>query len=164
MTDTFDDPTDIGSITLNFRSACVQRKILDHDGVLLDLEAFKLALVSSMKKPIVVESLAEYHRLNEEGKLCQPILTQILVHVAWLNNDPVGASLRQSKLPPDAEIATYVCKLERDKVCLAGEPTLGPMHQRQMFLSLAEDVAAARIFDDESPQVARALRDTLDRR
>lgn len=160
----FDEPTDVGKLTLNIRAECVQLKILDHDGSLLDLEAFKEALVSTIKKPIVVKSLEEYQRLSDEGKLGQPILIQVLVHVAWQGSDPAGASLRRSKLPSEAEVATYVCKKVNDAVCLTGDPALGPAQQRQMFLSLAEDVAAARIFDDEAPAVAGALRDMLDRR
>ncbi len=164
MSETYDEPTDVGKITLNFRGDCVQGKILDHDGTLLDLEAFKQALVCTMKKSIVVKSMEEYNRLREEGKLSQPILTQILVHVAWHKNKPRRASLRKNKLPQDAQIITYVCNEVNGVVCLTGEPTLGPAQQKRMFLSLAQDVAAARIFDDEAPVVARALRDMLDRR
>ncbi len=164
MSDTFDEPYDVGGLTLNFRAECVQREVMDHDGSLLDLEGFKEALVSSMKKPIVVSSLEEYERLDREGKLTQPILTQVLVHVSLDGDEPVRASLRTSKLDPELEIVTYVCKRDRDAVRLVGEPDLGPGHQRRLFISLAEDVAAARIFDDESPVVASALRGMLDRR
>jgi hypothetical protein len=162
--ETFDEPTDVSAIVLNFRAECVQRKALGHDGTLLDLEAFKQALVSSLKKSIVVKSLAEYERLGEQGLLTQPILTQIMVYIAWRDDSPTQASLRRGKLPADATITTHVARMVGDSVCLVGEPALQHAQQEQMFLSLVSSVAGAQIFDDEPPAVAAALRGSLDRR
>jgi hypothetical protein len=161
--ETWDEPTDIGRVVLNLRAECVARKVIDHDGRLLDLEGFMVALVSTVKKSIVVKDLDEYRRLREEEKLAQPILTRIVVYVACGDGVSTAASLRRNKLPEEADICTYVAQRQGDDVRLVGDPPLDDAQQRQLFESLAHDVAAAQIFDDEAPVVAAALRAALER-
>ena len=161
---TWDEPTDIGAVVLNLRAECVRCKAIDHDGAVLDLDGFKTALVTTLKKSIVVEDLGQYQRLQREGKLTQPILTKILVYVAWRDGQPDTASLRRTAFAPDARIRAYVAQRQDGQVRLVGEPALDDARQHRLFASLAESVGAAQIFDEESPAVAAALRRALDRR
>jgi hypothetical protein len=158
---TYDQPYAIDDIALNVQVELRQRGIITRDGRLVDLQAFKLALVSSLKKPITILRGEDVQAKLAEG---QAILTQVLVFVVIRDGRPVDAGFRKGKimLHEGDSLVEYVIRRVGDgTVQVVGEPTLTPTQQREVYLALARDLARVKIFDTEPPAVAAALRDML---
>ena len=161
----YNHPYDIDQIVLNVKVDFVARGLIDRQGVILDLEAFKIALVSSIKKPIVIRKNDNMQAKLDQG---QEILTQICVYVVMNAEGPVNAGFRKSKiiLKESETLAEYVIQRDQNEggVQIKGETALTPEQQRDIFSALGCDLVRTQIFDGESPVVAAALRDMLERR
>jgi len=161
----YNHPYDIDHIVLNVKVDFIARGLIDRQGAILDLQAFKTALVSSIKKPIIIGP-----NDNMQAKLDQghDILTQIIVYITMNSNGPVHAGFRKSTITLKASetIAEYVIQSNESggDVHILGEKKLTPEQQKDIFTSLGKDLVRAQIFDSEPPAVAAALRDLLERR
>ena len=161
---TYDLPYAIDNLVLNVKADFLERGIIERDGGILDLVAFKVALVSSVKKPITVRRGEDLQAKLAKG---HDVLTQIRVFVVMSGRRRVRAGFRKSKMVLDESdtLVEYVIRrADDDDVQIVGEPTLTPAQQRRVFAALARDLAQVRIFDDESPVIAAALRNMLERR
>lgn len=161
---THDLPLSIDDIVLNVKADLVERGIIDHDGGILDMEAFKVALVSSVKKPITVGPGEDLHAKLAKG---HDVLTQIRVFVVMRGGRPTRSGFRKSKIAPEngETLMEYVIRrADGGDIQISGEPALTPVEQQLVFAALARDLAQAQIFDNEPPVVAAALRDMLERR
>jgi len=157
-------PYAIDDIVLNVKADFLERGIIERDGGTLDMEAFKVALVSSVKKPITVGPGEDLRAQLAKG---HDILTQIRVFVVMCGGRPVHSGFRRSKVAleeTDTLVEYVIRRADDDDVQIVGEPTLTPAQQRHVFAALARDLVQARIFDDEPPVIAAALRNMLERR
>jgi len=161
---THDLPYAIDDIVLNVKADFLERGIIERDGGILDMEAFKVALVSSVKKPITVGPGEDLRAKLAKG---HDILTQIRVFVVMSGGRPVHSGFRKSKIAleeADTLVEYVIRRADDDDVQIVGVPALTPAQQRHVFEALALDLVQARIFDDESPVIAAILRNMLERR
>ncbi len=161
---TYDHPFAIDKIVLNIRADFLKQGIIERDGGILDMKAFKIALVSSIKKPITIGPGEDIRAKLAEG---HDMLTQIRCFVVMKRGRPVRSGFRKSKIEikrADTLIEYLIRRSDDHDVQIVGEPALTPAQQRDVFAALARDLAQVQIFDDESPVVADALRDMLERR
>ena len=161
---THDLPYAIDDIVLNVKADFLERGIIGRDGGILDMEAFKVALVSSLKKPITVGPGEDIQARLAQG---HDVLTQIRVFVVISGGRPVHSGFRKSKIALEETdtLGEYVIRRAGDDdVQIVGEPALTPAQQRHVFAGLARDLAQVQIFDDESPVITAALRNMLERR
>lgn len=153
----YEDPADISSYLLNFRAFLRMEKIVDDEGHINDMKAFKEALVSTIEKAVVIEDLS---KLNEKLKEEQPIFVKIKAFVVFSDNVPVRAYFRKHKatIGPGESLEEYTVHNVDGAVRITGLQELKPLQEEAMFDSLAEEVAAVKIFDEEPAPLADALR------
>lgn len=153
----YEDPADISSYLLNFRAFLRMEKIMDDDGHIDNMKAFKEALVSTIEKAVVIEDLS---KLDEKLKEEQPIFVKIKVFVVFSDDMPVRAFFRKHKarIGPGESLEEYTVHNVDDAVRITGLKDLKPIQEEAMFDSLAAEVAAVKIFDEEPAPLADALR------
>lgn len=154
------EPADISTYLLNFQVFLKERKIMDEDGYVTDMGAFKEVLVTTIEKAIVITDLST---LKEKLKEEQPVLVKIRACIVFSDEVPVRAYFRKyrAKTEPGESLKEYVVQKVDGVVKLTGPQELEPSQQDAMFESLAAEVAAVRIFDEEPAPLAEALRDML---
>lgn len=157
---TYDEPADISSHLLNFQVYLREKKILDEDGHMTDMQAFREAIVTTIPKPIVITDMSKLREMLDEE---QPILTVIRIFTVFSGDAPVRAHFRKYRaLPgPGETLEEYaVCRTD-GAVTMTGPRRLSASEENAIFESLALDVAAVKIFDDEPAPVAEALRNMI---
>lgn len=161
-----DVPAPVGS-ALNVRVDFTSRGLITDEGEVPDLAAFKQALVSSIKEPIVFERGESLDSDAARAKLMrgQALYTRIIVHVAVAGGWPRRAGFREQmlRLAPDEVAAAYVVERAGDDVVFTGAPPIAREAQDELFRSLARDLAATEIFDEQGPALGAILRDRMDK-
>jgi len=169
----FDEPYDLGEYIFNLEGDLRGDHIIETDGTVPDLKAFKHALVTRVSRSVVISRGATdpeewpedlCNAMDTEG----PPVTEFYVYLAVTEKDavPQNASFRENKiqLRKGETITEYLVKEIEGEVRLVGEPALSTEDEDRMFGCLAQDLARVQIFDDQPDVVADALRDMLDRR
>jgi len=156
----YESPADISSYLLNFKVFLREQRILDESGYVKDMTAFKEALVTTIQKAIVIEDLS---KLEEKLKEERPVFVKIKVSVVFSDDEPVRAYFRRSKvrMEPRESLEEYTAHKVNGVVRLTGSRELSASEEEAMFSSLAEEVAAVMIFDEEPAPLAEALRDMI---
>jgi hypothetical protein len=154
------EPADISSHLLNFQVYLREKRILDESGRITDMQAFREAIVTTIPKPIVITDMSKLREMLDEE---QPILTVIKVFIVFSGGKPVRAHFRKyrAKLGPGETLEEYTVRKTDGEITIKGPRELSAIESDAVFESLALDVAAVKIFDDEPAHVAEALRDMI---
>jgi hypothetical protein len=157
---TDNEPADISSCLLNFQVYLREKRILDERGHMTDMQAFREAIVTTVPKPIVITDMSRLREMLDEK---QPILTVIKVFIVFSGDAPVRAHFRKYKaeIRPGETLEEYTVNKTDGAAALTGPRELSASEENAVFESLAQDVAAVRIFDDEPAPVAEALRNMV---
>jgi len=154
------EPSDISSHLLNFQVYLREKRILDESGCITDMQAFREAIVTTIPKPIVITDMSKLREMLDEE---QPVLTVIKVFIVFSGGTPVQAYFRKYRAEPVAgeTLEEYTVSKTDGAITIKGPRELSAGERDAVFESLALDVAAVKIFDDEPAHVAEALRNMI---